>query len=142
MGEIIPDVLRKSRHLIRQWKRGIAFVTTGYLSVRTNGADTSSEHIESLRAYIATHESLIAEFDPQGVTSDGRIDFASTVDARRAVAEFYEDRYVVYRLTDDGTADLLWSFETEDEARRILTGRDAHFVGRVGPDGWSVEPIQ
>ncbi|WP_337186075.1 hypothetical protein [Phenylobacterium sp.] len=93
----------------------------------------------ALRGYIATHQALIAQYDPDGFTADDRIDFASTVDPRRAVAEFYQGRYVVFRLTNDGTADLVWAFETEAAARRMLARHPDHLVGRVASDEWSVE---
>jgi len=139
MEEGLATMMRRSRQHIREWKRGIAFVETGYMSFRTDGVDTSGDHAAALRGYIATHQELIARYDPDGLTADDRIEFATTVDARRAVAEFYHGRYVVFRLTDDGAADLLWGFETESEARRMLAGRPDHFVGRVASDGWSVE---
>jgi hypothetical protein len=139
MEEGLAAMMRRSRRYIREWKRGIAFVESGYMSLRTNGVDTSAEHVIALRGYIATHEKLLAQYDPDGITADDQIDFARTVDARRAVSEFYAGRYVVFRLTDEGAADLVWGFGTEIEARRMLAGRPDHLVGRVGEDSWSVE---
>ncbi len=139
MNEGLAALLRRSRQHVREWKRGIALVGSGYISFRTNGVDTSADHVAALRGHIATHQALIDQYDPSGITADGRVDFASTVDARRAVAEFYEGRYVVLRLTDEVAADLVWAFETEAEARRMLAGRPDHLVGRVASDGWSVD---
>jgi hypothetical protein len=139
MDEGLAAMLRRSRQHIREWKRNIAFVETGYMAFRTDGVDASTEHLATLREHIATHQALIAQYDPDGFTADDRIEFASTVDPRRAVAEFYHGRYVVFRLTNDGAADLASAFETEADARRILDGRTDHLIGRVASDGWSVQ---
>jgi len=139
MDEGLAAMLRRSRQHMREWKRGIAFVETGYMAFRTDGVEASADHVAALREYIATHQALIAQYDPDGFTADDQIEFASTVDPRRAVAEFYHGRYVVFRLTDDGAADLAWAFETEADARRMLDRRPDYLIGCVASDGWSVQ---
>jgi hypothetical protein len=139
MDEGLAAMLRRSRQHIREWKRSIAFVETGYMAFRTDGVDASADHVAALREYIATHQALIAQYDPDGFTADDRIEFAFTVDPRRAVAEFYHGRYVLFRLTDDGAADLAWAFETESDARRMLDRRPDYLIGCVASDGWSVQ---
>jgi hypothetical protein len=141
MDEGLAAMMRRSRRHIREWKRGIAFVESGYLTFRVNGVDASADHVATLRAHIASHQQLIAQYDPHGLTADDRIDFSGAVDPRRAISEFHHGRYVVFRLTDDGAADPVRGFDTEAEARRILVGRPDHLLGRVADDGWSVERL-
>jgi hypothetical protein len=136
MTPMLADLMLRTRLNIRNWKCHVALFGAGQMHLYKNHADCTEEHVATLRRMIEENGALLHQYDPDGLTSDGDVEFGE-IPARLA-PELWAGRPVTYVLNSDGLAEQIRPFDTGRQAEFDAAGSHGRLVGRVGEQRWSI----
>jgi hypothetical protein len=131
-------LILRTRCDIREWKRTIALISGGYMHVRTNGVDRSSEQASIFRRMIHENQALVDRYDPEGLVADDDIELGD-IPAHQAQS-LWKERPVSYAPDTEGRAVQLRLFDSDSAAATDAAMFQGRRSGRIGDEGWSIKP--
>ena len=135
-NSMMEAIILKTRRDLREWRRGIALIESGYMRLHSNGADISDDQVATLTRIIHENEALVTRFDPECALKDDDIELGDV--PVQMASQIWRGRPVTYKLDNEGRACDLSVFDSIEHAQSQARANDGRFSGWIGDESWSV----